>query len=444
VDGDEDFVSPTMSDAVFEEDEGDGGAIFTAAAAAAAAADAIATATISSPKKASNFSAILSEQASNGPKFSLENYSASSGIGTAMTVFPGTISLAERLDAAVNKASASRKRARKRTEETAPTAVDGNADARGEGESSTDANANASQKTGPLNNSCNSDSKATGDEEPIRKKPWQQRARETNWNDNKSILQNFPPYRDKSKGYGSSVPPPYMLSHYDDVLLKAHAVSAWNKFTKAEQFLLKKQFAEMRRREVAEEKKRRRELRKLERKARTKARNAKKREEKKAEMRRLKDESETEEESNLSNAALIDITKTTLGSSSDNDATPTTQINLQVRMKDGGTPEFAAMVRALLDTGDFDDIVLDRMRVMENADGASPPNENITLQIIEGDDSSRAMMAKKMREMEQQRKRQQQKQQQEGDLECLEDDSEELDDGMEDQTMDELCQLANM
>ena len=171
-------------------------------------------------KPASNFASRLSETSS----------SASSTKIPKLVVVEGALPLVQKLDDAINRANASRQK--KRKAETAYELI-----------SSTTAMANSSA------------TKEDDSNNPVKtRKSWQQRAKETDWNSTKSIVENFPPYTDKSKGYGKLVPPLYMLSGLDCVLLKAHAVSRWNRFTREEQLLIKKQFAEMKKDDEEQEK----------------------------------------------------------------------------------------------------------------------------------------------------------------------------------------------
>lgn len=58
------------------------------------------------------------------------------------------------------------------------------------------------------------------------RKPWQQIAKETDWSESSCIVANFPPFKDKSRGYGSLVPPQYLLKSCTIVLSSMLMLSA--------------------------------------------------------------------------------------------------------------------------------------------------------------------------------------------------------------------------
>ena len=157
-----------------------------------------------------------------------------------LTVFEGALALAKIIDDAVNKADESRGKKKGSKKRKAADALD---------------------KTPAIETAVDESAvDESKNNKPQKKKSWQQRAKDTDWTKNTSILANFPPptrkkkYRKKKSG--NLVPPPYMLGKYDCVYLKAHAVTTWNRLKKDDQCILKKQFVEMEEQEKYEEKER--------------------------------------------------------------------------------------------------------------------------------------------------------------------------------------------
>ena len=104
-----------------------------------------------------------------------------------LVVFEGAPALAKLIDDAVNRADASRGRSRK-------------------GRANTPSNCTAA---GPISSADD------GPDEVKSRNSWQKRAKETDWHNNKSIVNNLPPVKDKSKGYADTMPPQYVLAMYN-------------------------------------------------------------------------------------------------------------------------------------------------------------------------------------------------------------------------------------